>query len=510
MPKKKLIVIHTLAIFMVSLLGLLIPIYVSQYIDNISSSSFLDRVILIIFFLILGKLIIAFLDSLLQNSLYYQVERQLKGEVNRKVLSLSFLDLQGLDPAFLLNLNEDCQDISNFYVNFLSIVLNNLILILGILVISFRANIYLGLFFLVLLPALGLSFRRIRLNSKEKIREGKEAYDKLIGGFLDIFTAGDDFKALGRFDFLRKRTLDFLEGYFVKDLLTDFISYQYRLASLIDFNLMKILVLFLGVRGLSRGRVSLGSLYLFIYYSDRLEDPILDIRLELESLPNIVEAKNRVDYLLKLPADKKTYGDERLAGPIGRIEISNLNFSYGENRIFKNFSQVFLGGKIYCLVGPSGSGKSTLINLLANLFPADEGDIFINEKSIGSLAKGELAGEICFIPQNPSLEEGRVGDFLLNIEEREKDLEIFLPNISLDSPTADLSEGDLRSLFLLRALEGGKSLLILDETFLGIDERKADLFFERLRREEKICLIISHEKRIIEKVDEVIYIGKKN
>jgi ABC-type multidrug transport system fused ATPase/permease subunit len=48
----------------------------------------------------------------------------------------------------------------------------------------------------------------------------------------------------------------------------------------------------------------------------------------------------------------------------GHIEFKNVSFTYPsrpDNKVLKDFSEVFEAGKTTALVGPSGSGKSTII-----------------------------------------------------------------------------------------------------------------------------------------------------
>ena len=57
------------------------------------------------------------------------------------------------------------------------------------------------------------------------------------------------------------------------------------------------------------------------------------------------------------------------------ISIRNLNKSYGNEEVFKNFNIDFCDENINCIIGKSGCGKSTLLNVIAGLTEIQSGEI---------------------------------------------------------------------------------------------------------------------------------------
>ena len=59
------------------------------------------------------------------------------------------------------------------------------------------------------------------------------------------------------------------------------------------------------------------------------------------------------------------------------MEVRNLSFAYGKNRVLQDISLTVEEGKITTIMGANGCGKSTLFNLMTkNLYPR-KGNIFL-------------------------------------------------------------------------------------------------------------------------------------
>ena len=67
------------------------------------------------------------------------------------------------------------------------------------------------------------------------------------------------------------------------------------------------------------------------------------------------------------------------------LSIKNLNKSFGNNQVLKNFSYEFKEKTIYALMGANGSGKTTLFNLLSGFLESDIGQVLFQNSSIDNL-----------------------------------------------------------------------------------------------------------------------------
>ncbi len=81
------------------------------------------------------------------------------------------------------------------------------------------------------------------------------------------------------------------------------------------------------------------------------------------------------------------------------MEVRDLFFSYGKNKVLKGTSFTIEEGKITTIMGANGCGKSTLFNLMTkNLYPR-KGNIFLYGKNIQNLGLKDFAKRVSIVHQ---------------------------------------------------------------------------------------------------------------
>jgi putative ABC transport system ATP-binding protein len=175
-------------------------------------------------------------------------------------------------------------------------------------------------------------------------------------------------------------------------------------------------------------------------------------------------------------------------------------------------------GGFVCLSAPSGGGKTTLLNAIGGLDKPDSGEVYIAERRIDNLSKGELAAlrlrQIGFVFQAfnliPVLTARENIEFVMQVQgvpaaERQKLAVDILEEVGLagleDRRPADMSGGQQQRVAVARAIVSRPALVLADEPTANLDSKTADglmeLFRELNDHHNTTFIIATHDKRVM-------------
>lgn len=201
------------------------------------------------------------------------------------------------------------------------------------------------------------------------------------------------------------------------------------------------------------------------------------------------------------------------------LTINNLQAGYGELEVLKEIDIKVKPQEIVALIGPNGAGKSTVLRSIFSLTDISTGKIMFKEKEITRLKTHELLQlGISYVPQ------GRINFSDLTVEENlelgailvqdkdiiEKNKEMTYAKFPVlkekrKKLAYSLSGGQQQMLALGRALMQNPSLLLLDESSLGLSPILQKELFQTLvkLKEEGISILIVEQnaKKAIEIAD---------
>lgn len=213
------------------------------------------------------------------------------------------------------------------------------------------------------------------------------------------------------------------------------------------------------------------------------------------------------------------------------LEVKGLKRTFGQGaaavEAVRGIDLELAGGEIVLIMGPSGSGKTTLLSMLGALLRPSEGSIRLGGVELTQLSEHELpavrATRIGFIFQDfnlmPSLtarENVEVGLNLAGVRgaDARQRAEHLLKQLELghrlDFLPGELSGGENQRVAIARALANDPDLVLADEPTANLDSSIGREVMRRLReiakRRRQSVLIVSHDDRIREFVDRVLWL----
>ena len=175
------------------------------------------------------------------------------------------------------------------------------------------------------------------------------------------------------------------------------------------------------------------------------------------------------------------------------LKIEHLTKKYDQYKAVDDLSLEIDDGLIYGFIGHNGAGKTTTLKSVVGILPFDEGDIFIDGKSIKKNPL-ECKKEMAYIPDNPDLYEYLTGIQYLNFvadvyqvskNDREARIAKFADMLELTDdlaqPISAYSHGMKQKLAVISAFIHNPKLIIMDEPFVGLDPKASHLLKQLMK-----------------------------
>ncbi|MBQ1617216.1 MAG: ABC transporter ATP-binding protein [Ruminococcus sp.] len=175
------------------------------------------------------------------------------------------------------------------------------------------------------------------------------------------------------------------------------------------------------------------------------------------------------------------------------LRIKNLTKTYGNKKAVDDLSLHIQRGEIYGFIGHNGAGKTTTLKSVVGILDFDEGEIYIDGKSIKN-SPVDCKRLIAYIPDNPDLYDFMSGIKYLNFvsdifgvasDERQEKIrkyaDAFELTKDLAQPVSSYSHGMKQKLAVISAWLHSPKLIVMDEPFVGLDPKAAFNLKEMMR-----------------------------
>ncbi len=513
---KKYFVLKFICSLFIRAFLLMIPLYYSYSIDEITKGNFNQAYIMIIMFFVFYMLYR--LTEVLNQISYYKLysnlyktylDLGLYKTCNNSLYSLSRFSLSEYSNI----MSEDFETLSDYYST-LVIRIVEIIEAIYIIIYFFTINIFIG--YLTLFICLVVLYVLIYFNGiiARTNGERKSRHDKRIGVFQELLLSVKEIKGFSIFDVARERSMNTVNDYVKWNNKLNIDKYNLKQVSLGLVNVFQFISLLLGIKLIKDGQMTIGMLTIIYSYYTKLADLFLSIITLFESNINVKIARLRIhklfQYAVTSEGDKKDISNFK-----GIIEFIDVLYGNKQSPILNKVSFKINENTFNVITGLTGSGKVGIFELLLRYNRQHEGSVLVDNLEIQKYDPKQISSYISSVRRDPTFFNISIRDNLSifdsnfeNIVSLAKELNIHDYIMALDQGYDTILQTDASNintdvkytLAIMRVLLNRSKILLFDETFdfLSHDITENVLNILKEMKKENTILVITKSKSIIE------------
>jgi len=402
------------------------------------------------------------------------------------------------------------------------VVLREGLTVIGLFSFMLYTNWRLSLFFILIVPVIGL----LVSYASRRFRKLSRRIQNAMGGVTDVASEAikghEVVKIFGGKEYEQKRFYEASKYNFRSQL-------KMELTKALNVPIVQFIVamamaaiIWLALEPSISSNMTAGHFVAFIGAAGMLSKPMRQLTEVVSILQKGLAAAQSVFEFLdtKGERDQGTLVVDRFAGA---VSFQKVCFSYveGDKQVLTDITLDLPAGKTLALVGKSGGGKSTISNLVPRFYDVADGEVLIDGENIQSYQLESLRRNIALVNQHIVLFNGTVRE---NIaygylrDAAEVDIVfaakaanawefIKLLEKGLDTPVGEngtlLSGGQRQRIAIARAILKNAPILILDEATSALDsesERAIQQALDSLMQ-NRTTIAIAHRLSTIEKAD---------
>jgi ATP-binding cassette subfamily B protein len=287
-----------------------------------------------------------------------------------------------------------------------------------------------------------------------------------------------------------------------------------------------LVVIGLGTWELSRGRLSLGALLVFLAYLTQLYSPIRGLSRLASTIYSASAGAERIIELLDQQPSVVDRPDARpLAHATGFVELDDVSFGYPgtDRRALSSVSLRVGPGEVVALVGESGAGKSTVAKLVLRFYDPEQGSVRLDGHDLRDLRAADIRANAALVLQETLVFDGTVRENIaygrpgasdedIRAAAEAADAHDFVMRLPDGYDTGvgqkgrRLSGGQRQRLAIARALVRDAPVVVLDEPTAALDAASAARILGPLRRlmSGRATIVISHNLLVAAEADWIV------
>ncbi|MEA4909896.1 MAG: ABC transporter transmembrane domain-containing protein [Anaerolineaceae bacterium] len=516
-PYRGRMTLAILALVISSGFGLAFPMVIVRLLDTVTRTqetgpiNLLAGLLVVIFLL---QAVFSFFQSYLLAYVGERIVLDLRTSLyaHLQQLSLDFYAKRRVGDL-VSRLSSDVTQMRTMLTTNLTMLLSQMLTLVGSIVIVLSMNARFTLFILAMLPVLVLvafTFgRRIRRGSthiQDRLADSTVVAEEGLQGIRVVKSFGRETYETQRYNGAMQSTFEAAVRLAVNNSLFS------SLMMFLGFVAIAA-IMWYGGREVIAGRLTLAMITGFLIYGVSIAASLGGLGGLYGQLSAALGGVQRVFEILDThPSVQDLPGAAYLPVAEGRISFEDVSFSYdGATPVLEDVSLDIQAGEILALVGPSGAGKSTLFNLIPRFYDPTQGTIRIDGQDLRSITQASLREQMAIVPQETLLFGGTIRENILygRLDASEEEMlaaaraanaHEFIMAFPEQYATRvgergmNLSGGQRQRIAIARAILKDPRILLLDEATSSLDNESEELVQEALDRlmQHRTTVIIAH------------------
>ena len=520
LKNKRWFLFKFLASLLIRAFLLIIPLYYSYLIDELTKGNYNAAYQMLIMFFIF-TILYRFTEVMNQIS-YYKLYSNLyktyldlgfSKTCNNSLYSLSRFSLSEYSNI----MSEDFETLSDYYTT-LVIRVVEILEAIYIIIYFFTINVLIG--YLTLLISLIILFILLFYNPKiaKTNQERKNRHDKRISLFQELLLSVREIKGFNIFNVAHERTKNTVDDYVKWNNKLNVDKYNLKQLSLGLIDVFQFIGLLIGIKMIISGNMTIGVLTIIYSYYTKLSNLFLSIITLFESRINVKVARIRIHKLFQYAM--VNYTNEVVKADIkGKITFQNVLYGNKQDPILNDVSFVIKPNTFNIITGLSGSGKTGILDLLLRYNRQHQGTILIDEENISNISSDKLSKIVSAVRKNPTFFNISIKDNLSIFDSNFENIIYFCKLFGIHDYIMGLENGydtillndatninsDVKYvLAIIRVFLKKTKIMLFDEVFdyLSKDISTNILDFLKNLKNENTIIVITKNKNILK--DEVV------
>jgi ABC-type multidrug transport system fused ATPase/permease subunit len=469
--------------------------------------------------------VVAVSVSYLGENVAWTATNDLRAELAEHAINLDMRFHNDHTPGELIErIDGDVTELATFFSqSALNLIANGLLLV-GILIALFledwRAGLVFTVYSVLTVGILG-RLRDIAVPHQKARREAEAG----LYGFLEEQLAGtEDIRSSGAVDFSLRELTRHQAEILKHSRLAHFKRWIIENAMGFALTAGNLLAMLSGYLLYKSDLITLGTVYLFVYYINLLEEPFWAMTHEIESFQTIGACVERLTEFRGFKADVVDGAGLEVPSRPLELTFEDVSFSYnGNDTVLSGLTFDLKAGSVLGLLGRTGSGKTTLGRLLFRLYDVKSGCIRVNDMDVRDAKLASLRGRIALVTQDVQLFRASIRDNLTFFDRSIPDEQILATleelelgdwlrsqpqglDSELETGSRSLSAGEAQLLAFTRVFLRNPGLVILDEASSRLDpatEQRLERAIDKLLQ-GRTAIVIAHRLHTVHRADEIL------